>query len=233
MTIMLRHASLALVLSATLMGCPKKGPDLNNPVETFNEGVRILQAAPEGESADFEAAYTMFQASITADPNQAKVQYNAGWTAEQQGFKDKAATHYRTALNLDPSYSRALFNLGLVLTELGRGSEAADLYKQHLEANPADIKVRNNLVEALTGAGQFDEAIANIRVILREDNNNVGAYRNLSRIYFQKGELEMSQLCAEKAKTLAKGDSGIYNNIGVTYLVMGDKQPPSPSSRRR
>ena len=98
------------------MGCPKKGPDLNNPVETFNEGVRILQAAPEGESADFEAAYTMFQASITADPNQAKVQYNAGWTAEQQGFKDKAATHYRTALNLDPSYSRALFNLGLVLT---------------------------------------------------------------------------------------------------------------------
>ena len=30
---MLRHASLALVLSATLMGCPKKGPDLNNPVE--------------------------------------------------------------------------------------------------------------------------------------------------------------------------------------------------------
>ena len=117
-----------------------------------------------------------------------------------------------------------LFNLGLVLTELGRGSEAADLYKKHLEANPADIKVRNNLVEALTGAGQFDEAIANIRVILREDNNNVGAYRNLSRIYFQKGELEMSQLCAEKAKTLAKGDSGIYTNIGVTYLVMGDKQ---------
>jgi Tfp pilus assembly protein PilF len=44
------------------------------------------------------------------------------------------------------------------------------------------------------------------------------------RSLFKMGKLEMSQLCAEKAKTLAKGDSGIYNNIGVTFLVMGDKQ---------
>ena len=221
---MLRNTHFALVLAATLMGCPKKGPDMTNPVDTFNEGVRILQSAPEGASADFGAAYTMFQASITADPSLAKVQYNAGWTAEQQGFKAKAVQHYRTALNLDPAYSSALFNLGLVLTEIGKGAEASELYKKYLDENPSNIQVRNNLVEALAGAALYDEALDNIRVILRADNNNVGAYRNLSRIYFKMGKLEMSQLCAEKAKTLAKGDSGIYNNIGVTYLVMGDKQ---------
>ena len=219
---MYRNVAIALVFAATLTGCPKKGPDMNNPVETFNEGVRILQSAPEGGNPDFACAYTMFEASITADPNKAKVQYNAGCVAEQQVFKDKAAQHYRTAMNIDPNYSNAMFNLGLVLTQLGKGNEAAELYKKHLDSNPGDMAVRNNLVEALAGAGQYDEAVENIRGILRKDNNNVGAYRNLSRIYFNKGELEMSQLCAEKAKTLAKGDAGIYNNIGVTYLVMGD-----------
>ncbi len=221
---MFSNTSIALVLAASLMGCPKKGPDLTSPVDTFNEGVRLLQSAPEGSAADFGAAYTMFEASITADPGRAKAQYNAGWTAEQQGFKAKAAQHYRTALNLSPGYSNALFSLGIVLTELGKGAEAAELYKDYLQKTPDDIAVRNNLVEALTGAQAYEEALDNIRVILRADNTNVGAYRNLSRIYFKMGKLEMSQLCAEKAKTLAKGDSGIYNNIGVTFLVMGDKQ---------
>ena len=78
---MFRNTTLALLLAASLMGCPKKGPDLNSPVETFNEGVRLLQT--ETGDVDYGAAYAMFEASITADPNQAKAQYNAGWTAEQ------------------------------------------------------------------------------------------------------------------------------------------------------
>ena len=221
---LIRNTPIALLLAGSLMGCPKSGPDLTNPVEAFNEGVRLLQTPDNNGDVDYANAYAMFGHTITADPSKAKAHYNAGWTAEQQGFNAKAAQHYREALRLDPGYDAAIFNLGLVLVELGQGAEAATLYKEYLVANPGNVQVRNNLVEALTGAKMYDEAVENIRSILRGDPNNVGAYRNLSSIYFAKGELEMSQLCADKAKTLAKGDSGIYNNIGVTYLVMDDKQ---------
>ena len=100
---MFRNTTIAMVLAASLMGCPKKGPDMNSPVETFTEGVRLLQTADGDGAVDYAAAYSMFEASIVADPNVAKAQYNAGWTAEQQGFTEKAAQHYRTALQLDPS----------------------------------------------------------------------------------------------------------------------------------
>ncbi|MDP6932027.1 MAG: tetratricopeptide repeat protein, partial [Myxococcota bacterium] len=53
---------------------------------------------------------------------------------------------------------------------------------------------------------------------------NSTAYRNLSRIYFAQGEYALSQLTAEKARSLANSDDpGIYNNMGVTYLEMGDE----------
>ncbi len=217
----LRTALLTVLL---LAGCPKKGPDMTNPVETFNEGVRLLQTAGSDGRIDYAQAFEMFSASVTADPNKAKSHYNAGWSAERMGFLDKAEQYYRQALNLDSNYSAALFNLGLVLTANSKGAEAAQLYKSYLDKNPSDIRVRNNLAEALAAAGQYDEAVSNVRSILQADNKNVGAYRALSRIYFAQGKLKMSQLCAEKAKTLAKGDSGIYNNIGVTYLVMDNKQ---------
>ena len=64
---MFRNTTTALLLAASLMGCPKKGPDLNSPVETFNEGVRILQS--ESGTIDYAGAYAMFEASIVADPN--------------------------------------------------------------------------------------------------------------------------------------------------------------------
>jgi tetratricopeptide (TPR) repeat protein len=217
----IRHILLTTLLIA---GCPKKGPDMNNPVATFNEGVRVLQTADDDGRIDYNRAFDMFSASVATDPNKAKSQYNAGYAAERMGFLDKAEHYYRQALNLDPNYSYALFNLGLVLTANQKGAEAAQLYTAYLDKNPNDIRVRNNLAEALATAGEYDKAVENVRAILRADNNNVGAYRALSRIYFSQGKMLMSQLCAEKAKTLAKGDSGIYNNIGVTYLVMDAKQ---------
>jgi tetratricopeptide (TPR) repeat protein len=220
----MQFRNTALLTLLLLTACPKKGPDMTNPVDTFNEGVRVLQTADADGQTDYNRAFEMFSASVAADPNQAKSSFNAGWSAERMGFNDKAEQYYRQALNLDPNYSAALFNLGLVLTANGKGAEAAQLYTGYLDKNPKDIRVRNNLAEALASAGQYDEAVKNVRMILRSDNKNVGAYRALSRIYFGQGKLKMSQLCAEKAKTLAKGDSGIYNNIGVTYLVMDNKQ---------
>jgi tetratricopeptide (TPR) repeat protein len=215
-----RHA---ILLALTLLGCPKSGFDPDSPTDTFKEGVRLLEV--KSGSVDYQKAYEMFEKSILLDGAPAKAHYNAGWTAVRLGRLDDAERHYQTAVERDPNYGTAIRNLGEVLTANGNGAKAVSLYSQYLQSNPHDPQIQNNYIEALTASGQYDQAIEEIRKLLRKDKKNVNAYRNLSRIYFAQKRYEMSQLCADKAKDLGGGsDSSIYNNIGVTFLVMEDQQ---------
>jgi len=214
-----------LALSAPLVGCGPKTPVQEetgavNPRQAFLDGVALLKSPDKQGNIDYGGAYAKFKAAAEAKPDFAKAHYNAGWTAEQQGNVSLAETHYRQAVELDKAYDAAFYALGDALARQGKAADAAALYKVRVDANADDIKARNALMEALTAANLYDDAIQQAREILARDAKNVGAYRNLSRLYFAKGDLGMSQLCAEKAKTLAEGDAGIYNNIGVTYLVM-------------
>lgn len=228
MKINLRTVALLAAFSfgpVMTVGCGPKKPSeaedgVVNPKQSFLAGVQLLQA--DG-GVDYKAAYAKFNEAATAQPGFAKAHFNAGWTSEQLGNLTQAATHYRAALAADAGYTDALYALGDVLSKNGKGAEAVDLYKGLVEKDPEDLKARNALMEALTAGDFYDEAIAQAKEILLRDAKDVGAYRNLSRLYFSKGEYKLSQLCAEKAKELAKGDAGIYNNIGVTYLVMDNE----------
>jgi len=221
-----------LLLSAAPLGCGPKQPTVDVPTmgfyesanKNFSEAVKVLQTPdPKTGAIDYNAAYTMLNKAVEQDPSMAKASYNAGWTAERMGQLDVAERHYRKALDTDPNYSNAMLALAKVLAVNGKGAEAVDIMKAYAEKNPTDTRVRTALVEALTSAGDYDAAIEQVRNVLRTTPDDVGAYRSLSRIYFQKGEYSMSQLCAEKAKTLAAGDASIYNNIGVTYLIMSNQ----------
>lgn len=225
--------SLVLLLSFGLppmVGCgPKKAPEtavdgVVNPKAAFAAGVQILKSPSKDGVIDYAGALAQFEAATTAKPDFSKAHFNAAWTAERMGNVEKAANHYRAALDADPSYNEAFLALGAALTKAGKGDDAVQLYRGASEKAPDDITLRNLLMEALNGADMYDDALLQAREILLRDSKNVGAYRTLSRVYFAKGDYRMSQLCAEKARTLAEGDPGIYNNIGVTYLVM-DNEP--------
>lgn len=217
---------LAFALPPVGVGCgPKKPVETDgvvNPKQLFVEGVQLLKTPGKDGKIDYAGAYAKFSAASTAQADFAKAHFNAGWASEQLGNAQQAVGHYQAALATNPGYVEAMYALGDVLSRTGKAPEAVALYKGHVEKNPEDLKGRNALMEALTAGDYYDEAIAQAKEILMRDARNVGAYRNLSRLYFAKGEYKMSQLCAEKAKDLAKGDSGIYNNIGVTFLVMKD-----------
>ena len=222
----------AILLLSAPLGCGPKQPAVEVPTmgfyesanKNFSEAVKMLQTPdPKTGAINYDAAYTMLNKAVEQDPAMAKASYNAGWTAERMGQLDAAERHYRKALDTDPNYSNAMLALAKVLAANGKGPESVEIMKSFAEKNPSDTRVRTALVEALTSAGQYDEAIEQVRNVLRNTPDDVGAYRSLSRIYFQKGEYAMSQLCAEKAKTLAAGDASIYNNIGVTYLIMNNQ----------
>lgn len=198
-------------------------PERVNPKQQFKIGVELLSTPDKDGSIDYAGAYRAFELAIGEDPTLAKAQFNAGWAAERLGRTERAEQHYRAALDADDSYKNAMYNLGNMLMANARPGEAAALYENYVALNPGDLTVRNNLMEALNNAEMYDAAIEQASAILLIDPENVGTYRNLSRTYFAKGEFAMSQLCAEKARTLKEGDPGLYNNMGVTYLLQGDE----------
>ena len=230
----LRAIPILLALSfAPMLACGPKDTTTGvfnedgsvNPKNAFAEGVRLLKTPDKKTNAiDYATAYDMFSKAAEAMPELANASYNAGWTAEQLGNYEQAATHYGKAYEQKPDNIEFLNAYADALNRVGRAAVAVDLFAKFVEANPEDLSMRNAYAEALNGAGRYDDAIKQGQEVLLRDAKNVAAYRNLSRAYFSKGEYAMSQLCAEKAKTMAEGDAGIYNNIGVTYLVV-DNEP--------
>ncbi len=232
----MRHFPHLLVMLAltggaiTQVACGEKKPaeasgepEKIDPKEQFEIGVELLSSPDKNGDIDYAAAYEAFELAITEEPGLAKAQFNAGWVAERLGRTDRAEEHYRAALVADESYKNALYNLGNMLMANSLPGEAAALYESYVADNPTDLSVRNNLMEALNSAEMYDAAISQASQILLIEPDNVGTYRNLSRTYFAKGDYAMSQLCAEKAKTLNEGDPGLYNNMGVTDLLQGDE----------
>ena len=198
-------------------------PEAIDPAEQFAIGVTLLQTPGKDGTLDYAGAYTAFTLAIGEDPTLAKAQFNAGWCAERMGQTQKAEEHYRAALQADDGYKSALYNLGNMLMANDRPGEAAALYENYVALHQDDLEIRNNLMEALNEAEMYESAIRQAEEILMRDPDNVGAYRNLSRTYFAMGNFPMSQLCAEKSKTLNEGDPGLYNNMGVTSLLQGDE----------
>jgi tetratricopeptide (TPR) repeat protein len=117
-------------------GC-KKGPvvealsedEANNPTALFQQGVRFLKTPdPKTGEVDYAQAYDHFIRSSEISPN-ARVSFNAGWTAEQMGNLDGAEKHYRKAFEMDPSYDRAMFSLINVLKSRDKHDEVASILK--------------------------------------------------------------------------------------------------------
>ncbi len=227
---MLRITTLVALASLSFgMTACKRGPVVEelteeqrqNPRELFLQGVRFLTTPGADGTPQYEKAYAEFSRSATLESNP-KVHFNAAWTAEQLGDLASAENHYRKAYEGDAGYTKAMYSLARVLTEVGKNEEVVALYQAALEKSPDNNALRNDLVTALAKAGNFDAAQAEAQEILRRDPENAAVYRALSSMYFGQSQLALSQLANEKALAITDADPGIYNNMGVTYVLQKD-----------
>ena len=236
----MKHFPLSFLLGVTfLLGCPKnktapgEGEDLNPQVE-FVQGVKTLQKVDKKTGGvDYETALAYFRSALNLKPDFANAAYNAAWTAEQMGKSAEAIEFYKKAYEAKPT-NEFLFAYADMLTKDGQGNEAVNLYRSYLDNNPTDYKVRYSLITALTESGNAEEALTEASEILTYNDEDITVYRLLSRAFYKEGRFDMSLLCAEKANEMlvekakkagqpeAK-DPGILNNMGVTYLSMGDE----------
>ena len=235
----LRYLPLSFLLGTTfLLGCPKQpipgeGDNLNPQVE-FVQGVKTLQKLDRKTGAvDYATAFAYFQSAVNLKPDFANAAYNAGWSAEQMGKTTDAVKFYQKAYDATPSQN-FLEALADAMIDNGQSDESIVLYQTYVEQNPTDIEARYSLIKALTESQKMDEALLQASELLTADSENITVYRLLSRAFYQADQYDMSLLCAEKANEMLKDvakktgkqvqeDSGILNNMGVTYLTMKDE----------
>jgi tetratricopeptide (TPR) repeat protein len=222
---------LALGIVTIEAGCPKGGveelaeDEKADPVKQFQFGVALLSTPDKDGIIQYTQAYTAFVTAAELFDGKgkqaegAKAHFDAAWTAEVMNNPADAEKHYRLAFEGDAAYDKAMFSLARILTENGKAPEAIALYRAFIAAHPDRTDVRNDLIAALSSGKLYDEAFKEAQDVLLKDPKNAGVYRALSSMYYSQGNYSMSALCAEKSLALNEGDTGTYNNLGVTYLL--------------
>jgi tetratricopeptide (TPR) repeat protein len=89
--------------------------------------------------------------------------------------------------------------LGDVLMQRGNRHMALLQYEKGLEKDPGNIQLEYKKGLTLLLAKQYDDAIAQLRLILKTDNQHAMAYEGIGRAYFHKGELEKAQVYLQAA----------------------------------
>jgi tetratricopeptide (TPR) repeat protein len=94
------------------------------------------------------------------------------------------------------------YRIGEAYTGLGDAPQALDYYRRATKLASFNLDFENKLAVALMELQKEGEAEKVLNFILSEDNRNVPAYTNLSRLYFLKGDIKNAETYCDKALAL-------------------------------
>ncbi len=136
----------------------------------------------------FRDDQTLWQDTLTKNPDCWLAHCNLGVVLAEQGRLDEAIQHYQQALELNPDYIEAHNNLGNELAAQGRLSEAIPHYERALQLQPNYPEAHNNLAVQLAKQGKLDDAIPHWERALKLKPGYTEAEFNLGRALAQQGK---------------------------------------------
>jgi tetratricopeptide (TPR) repeat protein len=114
----------------------------------------------------------------------------------------------------------------------GKIDEAMSLFKRALTEDAKNSAVLLNMAAVYNQQKAFDQAINMASQVLIRDPNNIGAYRIMASVYFDKGDLEMAQLLCLRGLKVRDKDPRILNTLGLVMLKL-KKIPEALSNFRQ
>jgi tetratricopeptide (TPR) repeat protein len=151
-------------------------------------------------SSESQTVLTAPQATVQANPNSAKAQFDLGNAYVQAEQWTQAMVAYQKAIELDPNYQAAYANLGVVYYQQAQFDLAASQYEKALELNPNDGEVAYNL-----GALYLQQAL------MSDDQVNPNLLKQA-----------ITQL--EQVRELTPDLAEPYFGLGVAYSILNRKE---------
>jgi Flp pilus assembly protein TadD len=169
---------------------------------------------------DWEQLERKWRAAATEDTPEAW--FNVGVASERLGKPAEARAAYERALAIRPAFREAAVNLAF-LRAAGEGPEGAfAIYADTLRRFPEDALLRVRIAELYQRSGQLDDAWRTAREALQRDPRVAGAYPVMMRVALDRGDLDLAELVAVRARKLDPADPEIAVLLGVLAERRGD-----------
>jgi tetratricopeptide (TPR) repeat protein len=131
----------------------------------------------------------------------------AGAEFYKRGETQQALDVYMKAMALLPDSCAALKIIADIHTQQGHYDKAIKLLNQALEKHPDDAELPIALSRAYLMAGLADQAIRPLRLILRQDKNNLDALKLLAEIFWLKNDQSKLQVVLRWQAAAQKRDA--------------------------
>jgi len=169
----------------------------------------------------YRDAETLYQDTITKNPNSWMAHNNLGLILKAQGRHHEAIAHFSRTLQIKPNYAEAHNNLGNVLARKGETEEAIAHFIKALELEPNLPGAHNNLGNVLEHQGRINEALYHYSMALQLNPAFADAYFNLGNLLARQGKSEEAIVNFSLALQLRPEFAEAHNSFGVVLARRG------------
>jgi tetratricopeptide (TPR) repeat protein len=169
----------------------------------------------------FKDAETLYQDTITKNPNSWMAHNNLGLILKAQGRHYEAIAHFSRTLQIKPDYAEAHNNLGNILALSGEPEKAIAHFIKALELEPNLPGAHNNLGNVLERQGKINEALYHYSMALQLNPAFADAYFNLGNLLARQGKSEEAIVSFSQALQLKPEFAEAHNSLGVVLARQG------------
>jgi Flp pilus assembly protein TadD len=182
----------------------------------YDEGLRLSSTGRHFE------AIACFEQALAASPDDTRVLFALGNTANQLGQPAVARQFFARVLAQEPGRVEALVNLANLLRAEGQFEAARGLLLPALARNPESPELHLTLGSAWRESGDNDNAALCYRAALAARPNYSPALANLADILADQGDIEGARTLYGQAIKSDPGNAQVRLNRAVLHLLTGN-----------
>ena len=182
----------------------------------YNQGLKL---SSEGRHLE---AIGCFEAALAGEPENLKILFALGNTAQALGMPGPAEQFFRLVLAAEPGRIEALVNLGNLLRASGQFEAAITLLRPAAARHPQQPELALTLGSAFREAGDEANAVQCYRTALLADSACVPALVNLADMLCDVGEREEARTLYDRAISADPDNAQARLNRAILHFLNGD-----------
>ena len=163
-----------------------------------------------------------FEAALGQAPDDPKILFALGNTAQRLGMPGPAELFFRRVLAAEPGRVEALVNLGNLLRGCGQFEAAIALLSPAAAQNPRSPELALTLGSAFREAGDEANAVRHYRAALAEQPDFVPALVNLADLLCDAGQRDEARTLYDAAIEAEPGNAQARLNRAILHFLNGD-----------
>jgi len=150
----------------------------------------VLMALAWKQAQIYRNQETLWQDTLSKNPNSWLAYSNLGNFYARQGRLDEAIQQFLALLKVKPDHVDAHYNLGTAYLSQERLDDAVQEFSAALKLQPDYIDAHNNLGTVYLKQGRLEEAAQEFLTISKLQPDYINAHYNLGSVYFKQGRID-------------------------------------------